>query len=96
MTTIEVEQFLPGEGVSNPPNHINDHLCIRFIRKKYICLLMFFFAIMATAQAITLIITNMDKNILQQIDDTITSVNITQTVDSLRNLFDTNTNKTES
>jgi len=96
MTAIEIEQFLPGEGVPSLPSPINDHLCIRFIRKKYICLLMFFFAIMATAQAITLIITNMDKNILQHIDDTITSVNITQTVESFRNLFDTNTNKTES
>ena len=62
-----IEQFLPGE----VPCQTNDHIFIRFMRKKYICVTMFLFTVTVIAQTIGLIISNIDKNILQHIDDTL-------------------------
>lgn len=62
-----IEQFLPGE----LPPQTNEHIFIRFMRKKYICVTMFLFTVTVIAQTIGLIISNIDKNILQHIDDTL-------------------------
>ena len=62
-----IEQFLPGE----LPRQTNEHIFIRFMRKKYICVTMFLFTVTVIAQTIGLIISNIDKNILQHIDDTL-------------------------
>lgn len=86
-----IEQFLPGE----LPRQNNEHIFIRFMRKKYICVTMFLFTVTVIAQTIGLIISNIDKNILQHIDNTLSmphnftiltpNLNINGTIDALIN-----------
>lgn len=63
-----VDPFLPAQ---DDLDRHDQHIFIRFMRKKYICITMLLFTITVVAQTIGLIISNIDKNILQHIDNTL-------------------------
>lgn len=64
MTTSEViHSFLKEQPVERN-NEYNDHICIRFIRKKFKCLIIFFLAAVVFAEASMLALENNNFNLI--------------------------------
>ena len=72
-----METFLPVE-ITEAKETYNrdrtDNLFIRFLRKKYKCLIMFLLATISVFQSLTLVLSNIDKDLLTQISDSVTSI----------------------
>jgi len=72
-----METFLPVE-ITEAKETYNrdrsDNLFIRFLRKKYKCLIMFLLATISVFQSLTLVLINIDKDLLTRISDSVTSI----------------------
>jgi len=70
----EIAQFLPELGEVDEAGHgrEKDHICVRFLRKKYKCLLVFLIAIISVANTVALAIGFVDKNTLDNIKNLLT------------------------
>jgi len=70
----EIEQFLPELRDVDEAGHgrKKDHICVRFLRKKYKCLLVFLIAIISIANTVALAIGFIDKNTLDNITNLLT------------------------
>jgi len=72
-----METFLPVEITEAKETYIrdrSDNLFIRFLRKKYKCLIMFLLATISVFQSLTLVLSNIDKDLLTRISDSVTSI----------------------
>lgn len=72
-----METFLPVETTEVKDTYRRDQqdsLCLRVIRKKYKCLIMLLLATISVFQSFSLVLTNVDKNLLSSISDSLSSL----------------------
>ena len=77
----EIGQFLPQE-VDEVGHRRKEHIFIRVMRKKYICLILLLLAIIGIANSIGITIGFIDKNMLTDMESNLNMLNISGIINS--------------
>lgn len=79
----EIGQFLPQEIDEAGHNRKKEHIFIRVMRKKYICLILFLLAIISIANSVVIAIGFIDKNMIKNIESNLNMLNISTLIDKI-------------
>lgn len=71
----QIHGFITKE-IKTEPHENNDDLCTRFVRKKFKCILIFFFTIISISELLTTIFAKTDLSVLQNLYQKIINLNI--------------------